>query len=91
MPRSAIATGLVDFVLPVADMPAQIIAYRDATLRMLLPGEAAPSSEQRDDRPEAETALVGILTHLRGQTGHDFVSYKRATVLRRIGRRTRLC
>jgi two-component system CheB/CheR fusion protein len=27
MPRSAIATGLVDYVLPPAEMPAQIIAY----------------------------------------------------------------
>jgi two-component system, chemotaxis family, CheB/CheR fusion protein len=27
MPRSAIATGLVDFVLPPAEMPAQLIAY----------------------------------------------------------------
>ena len=36
MPRNAIATGLVDFVLPVAQMPAKIVAYlerlrRDAT------------------------------------------------------------
>ena len=27
MPRSAIATGLVDYVLPPAEMPAQLIAY----------------------------------------------------------------
>ena len=27
MPRSALATGLVDFVLPPAEMPAQLIAY----------------------------------------------------------------
>lgn len=27
MPRSAIATGLVDFVLPPAEMPAQLTAY----------------------------------------------------------------
>jgi two-component system, chemotaxis family, CheB/CheR fusion protein len=27
MPRSAIATGMVDFVLPPADMPAQLLAY----------------------------------------------------------------
>ncbi len=29
MPRSAIATGLVDYVLPPAEMPAQLIAYVD--------------------------------------------------------------
>src|SRR5665647_2598963 len=27
MPRSAIATGLVDYVLPPAEMPRQLIAY----------------------------------------------------------------
>ena len=27
MPRSAIATGLVDYILPPAEMPAQLIAY----------------------------------------------------------------
>ena len=27
MPRSAIATGLVDYELPPAEMPAQLIAY----------------------------------------------------------------
>src|SRR5512141_3363030 len=27
MPRSVIATGLVDYVLPPAEMPAQLIAY----------------------------------------------------------------
>ncbi len=32
-------------------------------------------------------ALLTILHHLRRQTGHDFASYKRSTILRRIGRR----
>ena len=27
MPRSAIATGMVDYVLPTAEMPAQLLAY----------------------------------------------------------------
>src|SRR5687768_201410 len=30
MPRNSIATGLVDYVLPVAEMPERIIAYRDS-------------------------------------------------------------
>ena len=32
MPRNSIATGLVDYVLPVAEIPAKIIAYRDRNL-----------------------------------------------------------
>ncbi|MDX1935027.1 MAG: PAS domain S-box protein [Capsulimonadales bacterium] len=87
MPRSAIATGMIDYVLPTADMPAQIAAYWRTSHRMRLPREAAPSPEQRLEGTEQEAALAEILLHVRAQTGHDFGLYKRATVLRRIGRR----
>ena len=42
MPRSAIATGLVDYVLPPAEMPAQLIAYVGARLRQGRPGRPPP-------------------------------------------------
>jgi two-component system CheB/CheR fusion protein len=87
MPRNAIASGLVDFVLPAAAMAAQIEAYWATSRRMRLPEEAAPSPEQREEGPEPEAALQDILAHVRVQTGHDFTRYKRATVLRRLGRR----
>jgi two-component system, chemotaxis family, CheB/CheR fusion protein len=81
MPRSSIATGLVDHVLPVAEMPAKIIAYRERLGSMQLPAEA-------DERADAdERALVEIFTTLRVRTGHNFSEYKRGTVLRRIARR----
>ncbi len=78
MPRSAIATGLVDFELPPADMPAQLIAY--ATHAFGCSPETAPS-------PKAENALKKIFILLRNQTGHDFSHYKPATIRRRIERR----
>ncbi|HEX6096972.1 MAG TPA: CheR family methyltransferase [Thermoanaerobaculia bacterium] len=79
MPRNSIATGLVDFVLPVAEMPRRMIAYRD---------QLRASRFAYDDRADAdEQAIVEIFTHLRARTGHDFTNYKRATVLRRIERR----
>jgi two-component system CheB/CheR fusion protein len=87
MPRSAIATGMADYVLPVAAMPAQIATYWETSRRMRMPQEAAPSPEQREEGPEQEVVFHEILTHIRIQTGHDFALYKRATVLRRIGRR----
>lgn len=87
MPRSAIATGMVDYVLPAATMPAQIARYWETSRRMRLPEEAAPSPEQRKEGSEEEGALRDILTLVRAQTGHNFAHYKRATVLRRIGRR----
>ncbi|MBK9714036.1 MAG: PAS domain-containing protein [Kouleothrix sp.] len=81
MPRNAIATGLVDFVLPVAEMPARLIEYWRGAESLRLPPEDAP-------RPETESdTLREIFTMLRARTGHDFSQYKRATLLRRIGRR----
>ena len=78
MPRSSIATGLVDYVVPVAEMPKKIIAWRDQ-LRV----KPLVLVERDGD----EQALMEIFTHLRMRTGHDFTNYKRATVLRRIERR----
>ena len=79
MPRSSIATGLVDFVLPVAEMPRRVMSYRD---------QLRPSPLVYTGRAEAdEQALIDILARLRVATGHDFTNYKRATVLRRIERR----
>lgn len=91
MPRSSIATGLVDLVLPVAEMPARLVSYRDNLGRIAAGGEeeeellAAPGL--KEEREEEEQALVAIITQLRLRTGHDFTSYKRPTVRRRIERR----
>ncbi len=80
MPGSAIATGLVDYELPPAEMPAQLIAYAaHAFGKSPLPA-AAPA-------PKAEGALKKIFILLRAQTGHDFSQYKPTTLHRRIERR----
>ena len=80
MPRSAIATGLVDYVLPAAEMPAQLIAYvAHAFGKASLPG---PTSV-----PKAEDVLKKIFLLLRAQTGHDFSQYKQSTIFRRVQRR----
>lgn len=81
MPRNAIATGLVDAVLNVADMPAYIIAYCQ-TLQ-----ETQYAEVPEPDEPVNQQALRDIFIQLRQRTGHDFSNYKRATLLRRIGRR----
>ena len=82
MPRHAIATGLVDYVLPVAAMPARIAAYAEQFRR----APAPPASPERAAPPD-EAALRDIFVQMRLRTGHDFTNYKRATLLRRIGRR----
>ena len=83
MPRNAIATGLVDLVLPVGDMPPKITAYLDQVQR-----EGSSSSET--DSSEDPASLRELLTLLHVRTGHDFSNYKRATLLRRIERRMTL-
>ncbi|MDD2464868.1 MAG: chemotaxis protein CheB [Desulfobulbus sp.] len=83
MPRSAIATGLVDFVLPPAKMAAQLIAY---TVHAF--GRAPQII--RPQPSSTENALKKIFILLRTQTGHDFSLYKPSTVNRRIERRMAL-
>jgi two-component system CheB/CheR fusion protein len=80
MPRSAIATGLVDYVLPPAEMPAQLIAYVAHALGRT-PHPVSPLAAKTED------ALKKIFLLLRAQTGHDFSQYKRNTVTRRVERR----
>lgn len=80
MPRSAIATGLVDYELPPAEMPAQLIAYvAHAFGRPPLPA-TGPTTK-------AESAMRKVFVLLRAQTGHDFSQYKPSTIHRRIQRR----
>ena len=79
MPRSAIATGLVDYELPPAEMPAQIIAYVTHAFGKP-PRPTVPATK-------SENALKKLFVLLRIQTGHDFSQYKPSTVQRRIARR----
>jgi two-component system CheB/CheR fusion protein len=80
MPRSAIATGLVDYTLSPAEMPAQLIAYA-AYAYGKSPWLAAALA------PQTENVLQKIFVLVRAQTGHDFSQYKPSTLHRRIERR----
>jgi len=90
MAKSAIRTGLVDFVLPVAEMPAKLVELWQNAKHIELP---TPPSELEvrevptDEHHFAAQALVSIMALLRERTGHDFSLYKRTTVLRRLERR----
>ncbi len=80
MPRSAIATGLVDYELPAAKMAAQLITYSAHAY-------ARPSPSSILAAPKAESAIKKIFVLLRAHTGHDFSGYKPSTIHRRIERR----
>src|SRR5262249_41550864 len=82
MPRAAIATGRVDLVLPIdqlASRLAQSAAAEDSDV-------AAPG----EPRPDGGDTLSDILTLIRMRSGHDFASYKRGTLHRRIARRMQI-
>ena len=81
MPRSALGTGLVDYELPPAEMPPQLIAYATQAFgQRRSPVTATPP-------PKLDNALQKIFILLRTQTGNDFSQYKPSTVHRRIERR----
>ena len=80
MPRSAIATGLADYILPPDKMPESLLEY---TKRTIPPGPPKPSLiETMDGRAVQKIHMV-----LRSGTGHDFSLYKKNTIIRRIQRR----
>jgi len=89
MPRSAIATGVVDWVLGVKEMPARLLAYVKQRGQLKLPGEAGPhpAAAVELSPDEHEAALRDVLAFLHTRTGRDFSCYKRATILRRTARR----
>ncbi|HXD43330.1 MAG TPA: CheR family methyltransferase [Ramlibacter sp.] len=89
MPHAAIATGMVDWVLPVAEMGPQLSQYFELEKKLKLPPEEPSAQEDAAATPAAgdEAALREVIAFLRSRTGRDFAYYKRATVVRRIARR----
>ena len=83
MPRSAILTGAVDLVLPVAKISETLAQYGR---QMVLNGER--KGPERDDHPP--DWLAEIIELLRTKTSHSFALYKPGTLLRRIERRMAL-
>jgi two-component system, chemotaxis family, CheB/CheR fusion protein len=84
MPRSAIMTGAVDLVLPVAKIPETLAKYGR---QLVLNGERRKGLAPDDHRPDR---LAEIIDLLRTKTAHDFALYKPGTLLRRIERRMAL-
>jgi len=95
MAVAAIATGMVDVVLPAHELAAKLVDLWQTSRNLQLPSaaiEAEPESADGSERANSADArdveaLQRIITMLCADTGHDFRHYKRATVLRRIERR----
>jgi two-component system CheB/CheR fusion protein len=80
MPRSAIGTGLVDYVLTPAEMPEQLLGYVSRAFGR----ERQPVRTATSGRPDQ---LLEVLHLLRDRSGHDFTHYKTNTLRRRVERR----
>jgi two-component system CheB/CheR fusion protein len=81
MPQSAAATGLVDHIMPVAQMPALLMDYHQHLHKI------APQKDGDGTRRDMTAHLAAICALLRAGTGHDFSKYKHNTLVRRIQRR----
>lgn len=81
MPQSATATGLVDEVMPVGDMPAKLLDYQNHLRKV------AGQKSGDGTRTDAADHLTRINALLRARVGHDFSKYKEKTLIRRIQRR----
>ena len=80
MPRSAIATGIVDYILPPEAMPEALIKYvRHAYVGSVWKPAAPPKTET--------TQLVQVLALLRARTKYDFRCYRKNMLMRRVQRR----
>jgi len=79
MPRSAISTGLIDFVLPAAQIPEELQNFVTGHVRI-------SAAEGQTMQPDS-TALTKIYMLVKRRTGVDLSYYKETTITRRIERR----
>lgn len=88
MPRAAIATGMIDLVLPPAKIAEELarIAQHPYVHQPEPLTEAEPSGRDGDTE-QFEQQLHRIFTMLRNAAGVDFTHYKRPTIRRRLQRR----
>lgn len=79
MPRSAVATGGVDHLLQLADIPAVLNHFHHHSNQTI--------ATAKDAQLTASEWLQKIIELLRTKTTHDFTLYKPGTLRRRIERR----
>ena len=80
MPRNAMATGMVDYVLPVEQMPDALVRY----IQHFYVNGATKAAAEADRAPDHLESIARIILE---QTRHDLRNYKKSTVIRRIERR----
>ncbi len=84
MPRSAIATGLADYILSPEKIPEQLVSYVKQFYAKKI------TKPERIVTEQTVNYLQKIIILIRTQTGIDFSAYKQSTLIRRIERRMSL-
>ncbi len=83
MPRNAIATGAVDYVLTPDEIARQLVRLRHHPYLVT----AEPGRAETENLPDGDGDLKRVFALLHGATKVDFSHYKQTTIRRRIGRR----
>ncbi|MBC7950188.1 MAG: PAS domain-containing protein [Chitinophagaceae bacterium] len=84
MPRSAIATGIVDFVLPPSQIASELSRISQTGII------TGPATEVSELFPDGAEALDRIFALLHKASGINFAEYKQLAVKRRMVRRMAL-
>lgn len=80
MPRSAIATGMVDYILPIDQMPYCLRRYLEH--QQVNGGDEQPTQDGK-----ARDQMHAIVNLIRVRLKYDFSCYKKGTLNRRVQRR----
>lgn len=83
MPKSAIDTGLVDYILPVGDIPKELLVYTQN------PADV-PQIKSDEVSQEYANSIAKMNMIIRDYCGIDFSHYKASTISRRMERRIKI-
>lgn len=81
MPKSATATGMVDHVMPVEEMPRRLMDYHAHLM------SGSEHTDKDGTRNDIRERLGEITSLLHTGVKHDFSGYKETTLVRRLQRR----
>jgi two-component system CheB/CheR fusion protein len=86
MPRNAIETGAIDFVLSPQEIARELVEVARHPC-IAHPPIGEPAQQQTEAPPEQDKDMQRIFALLLHSSGVDFSNYKPNTIRRRIGRR----
>lgn len=79
MPKSAVSTGVADFILRAEEMPEKLLSYVKYPF--------LTKAENGKKLVQEESGLAAVFSMLRTKTKVDFTYYKPSTIIRRVERR----